>query len=92
MSREAHVRFCESAGVKLPRATLHVLYRSRGGEHAWGNRVAICAWHHLRGIHRGIIKVSGQAPDDLVWEIGLRRGRPPLLRTHGECYLAAEAS
>ena len=70
----------------------HVLYRSRGGEHAWGNRVAICAWHHLRGIHRGIIKVSGQAPDDLVWEIGVRRGRPPLLRTHGECYLTAEAS
>src|SRR5437667_193721 len=70
----------------------HVPYRSRGGEHAWGNRVAICAWHHLRGIHRGIIKVSGQAPDDLVWEIGVRRGRPPLLRTHGECYLTAEAS
>ena len=70
----------------------HVVYRSRGGEHVWGNRVAICAWHHLRGIHGGIIKVTGRAPDDLVWEIGVRRGRPPLLRTHGECYAVAEVA
>ena len=70
----------------------HVVFRSRGGENSRDNRTAVCAWHHLRGIHRGVVKVSGRAPDDLVWEIGVRRGRPPLLRTHGECYLTAEAS
>jgi len=28
MSREAHVRFCEGVGVRLPRATRHVSSRS----------------------------------------------------------------
>jgi len=65
----------------------HVVYRSEGGSHAWGNRVAICAAHHIHGIHGMRIKVSGVAPHDLTWEIGLRRPRPPLLRTHGDRYL-----
>src|SRR6266481_3839959 len=30
----------------------HVVYRSRGGENTRDNRVAICAAHHLNGIHR----------------------------------------
>jgi len=51
--------------------------------------VAICAAHHLNGIHRFRIRVDGVAPDDLTWEIGLRRGGPPLLRTHGDRYLDA---
>ena len=67
----------------------HVLYRSRGGDNTRDNRVAICAAHHLNGIHRFRIRVSGVAPDDLTWEIGFRRGRPPLLRTHGDRYLDA---
>jgi len=65
----------------------HVVYRSEGGTHAWGNRVAICAAHHIHGIHGMRIKVSGVAPHDLTWEIGLRRPRPPLFRTHGDRYL-----
>lgn len=69
----------------------HVVYRSRGGSNHWDNRVAICAAHHLQGIHRMRLKVTGQAPDDLTWEIGWRRGRPPLLRTHGDRYLDAGA-
>ena len=65
----------------------HVIYRSPGGDNARDNRVAICAAHHLNGIHRLRIRVSGVAPHDLTWEIGFRRGRPPLLRTHGDRYL-----
>ena len=65
----------------------HVLYRSRGGENTRDNRVAICAAHHLNGIHRFRIRVAGVAPHDLTWEIGFRQGRPPLLRTHGDRYL-----
>jgi hypothetical protein len=70
----------------------HVVYRSRGGDHRRENRVAICAAHHLQGIHRMRLRVTGQAPDDLTWEIGWRRGRPPLLRTHGDRYLDAGAA
>ena len=65
----------------------HVLYRSRGGDNARDNRIAICAAHHLRGIHHLRIRVNGIAPHDLTWEIGVRRGRPPLLRTHGDRYV-----
>jgi hypothetical protein len=65
----------------------HVIYRSRGGDNSRDNRVAICAAHHLQGIHRFRIRVSGHAPDDLTWEIGVEPGHPPLLRTHGDRYL-----
>jgi hypothetical protein len=65
----------------------HVVYRSRGGDHAWTNRVTICAAHHLHGIHGFRVRVQGVAPDDLTWEIGLRDPLPPLLRTHGDRYL-----
>ena len=67
----------------------HVLYRSRGGDNARNNRVAICAAHHLNGIHRFRIRVTGVAPHDLTWTIGIRRGRPPLMVTHGDRYLEA---
>jgi hypothetical protein len=65
----------------------HVIYRSRGGDNARDNRVAICAAHHLNGIHKFRIRVAGVAPHDLTWEIGFRSGKPPLLRTHGDRYL-----
>jgi hypothetical protein len=67
----------------------HVLYRSRGGDNARDNRVAICAAHHLNGIHRFRIRVSGVAPHDLTWQLGVRVGRLPLMVTHGDRYLEA---
>ena len=70
----------------------HVLYRSRGGDHARNNRVAICAAHHLNGIHRFRIRVEGVAPHDLMWQLGVRRGRPPLMVTHGDRYLQVPLS
>jgi hypothetical protein len=50
----------------------HIHPRSRGGGHEPGNLVALCACHHLRGIHGGYIRVRGHAPDGLVWEVGPR--------------------
>jgi hypothetical protein len=70
----------------------HVVYRSRGGNNRQENRVAICAAHHLHGIHGMRLRVTGAAPDGLTWEIGWRRGRPPLFRTHGDRYLDADAA
>jgi hypothetical protein len=62
----------------------HILFRSRGGDGARDNRVAVCAWHHLRGLHAGTVRASGRAPAGIVWEIGWTPSRPPLLRLQGE--------
>ena len=80
---------CSSCTARSSLHDHHVVYRSRGGENARDNRVAICAAHHLRGIHGFHIKVDGVAPHDLTWQIGLRTARPPLFRTHGDRYLDA---
>jgi hypothetical protein len=68
----------------------HILFRSRGGDHRPDNRVTVCAAHHLRGIHRGWIRARGKAPDAIVWDLGVRPGRPPLLRLQGERYLEVD--
>ena len=48
----------------------HVLFSSHGGSDDPENRTALCACHHLRGIHGGYIRVWGVAPDHLTWELG----------------------
>jgi len=47
----------------------HVFYRSHGGPDDPSNLAALCAVHHLRGVHGGWIRVTGKAPDQLRWEI-----------------------
>ncbi len=47
----------------------HVIRRSHGGGEGAENLTALCAPHHLRGIHGGRLRVSGTAPDHLVWEL-----------------------
>ena len=59
---------------------------SRGGGNGRANRITLCAWHHLRGIHAGRVRAEGEAPDAITWEIGVRAGRRPLLRLAGERY------
>jgi hypothetical protein len=51
----------------------HIKSRSHGGTDDEWNLVSLCAAHHLHGIHGGRIRVTGRAPDALVWEFGLRR-------------------
>jgi hypothetical protein len=47
----------------------HVEYRSRGGSDDLDNQVALCAFHHLRCVHGGYLRVSGKAPDGLTWHL-----------------------
>jgi hypothetical protein len=56
----------------------HIVYRSQGGSDALWNRTTLCAWHHLRGVHGGLLRITGRAPGELRFEMGLRRGRRPL--------------
>ncbi len=64
----------------------HIRFRSRGGTNARWNRVALCAWHHLRGIHLGIVEASGKAPQDVHWSLGMKSGTP-FLRLVGDFYV-----
>jgi hypothetical protein len=65
----------------------HLLFRSRGGGNARDNRITVCAWHHLRGIHQGRVRAWGRAPDDITWELGVRPGCEPLLTLRGDEYV-----
>jgi hypothetical protein len=58
----------------------HIEFRSQGGGDEDSNQTTLCAFHHLRGVHAGVIALRGQAPDALVFELGCRPGRPPLAR------------
>jgi len=58
----------------------HVRFRSVGGGDDLANRTTLCAYHHLRGVHAGRIRVIGSAPEALRFELGLRNGQAPLLR------------
>ena len=62
----------------------HIRYRSRGGGNERENRIAICASHHLHGIHRGAIRAQGTAPRPIYWQLGVRPGLPPLLSYIGD--------
>ncbi len=66
----------------------HVVFRSAGGSDELANRTTLCAWHHLRGVHAGLMRCLGEAPDTLVFELGVRPGRPPLVRYSAERRLA----
>jgi hypothetical protein len=57
----------------------HVVFRSRGGSDELSNRTTLCAWHHLRAVHRGLVRCTGTAPHSLRFELGLRPSAPPLL-------------
>src|SRR5439155_20197127 len=65
----------------------HLLFRSCGGGNARDNRITVCAWHHLRGIHQGRVRAWGTAPDAVTWELGTRPGQPPLLTLQGDRYM-----
>jgi hypothetical protein len=71
--------FCQVPGCSRAAAHAHhVLFRSLGGEDVEENLVALCAAHHLHGVHLGWVRVFGKAPDRLTWHLGVRFGAPPL--------------
>jgi len=57
----------------------HIVFRSAGGGNDPANRTTLCAGHHLRGIHKGIVRCTGTAPDGLRFEFGVRSVGPPLV-------------
>jgi hypothetical protein len=57
----------------------HIRFRSAQGSDAMENRITLCAFHHLRGVHAGLLRCVGRAPDGLRWEMGIRPGVTPLL-------------
>jgi hypothetical protein len=57
----------------------HIRFRSAQGGDEPQNRVTLCAFHHLRGVHAGLLRCVGKAPDGLRWEMGLRPGVSPRL-------------
>ncbi len=67
--------------------THHIRFRSLGGTDDEWNLIAVCGEHHREFIHTGRIHVTGHAPDALIWELGCRPGRMPLLRLRGDVYL-----
>jgi hypothetical protein len=67
----------------------HIVFKSQLGGNERDNRITVCAWHHLRGIHAGTFKVAGRVSKGLVWEVGVRAGRPPLMRCAGDAYIDA---
>jgi hypothetical protein len=56
----------------------HVVYRAQGGGNEGDNLVTLCAYHHLRGVHGGRLRIRGRAPHALRFELGLRGGHAPL--------------
>jgi hypothetical protein len=53
----------------------HIVYRSAGGSNDLANRTTLCAWHHLRGVHAGLVRCAGRAPDGLRFDMPLGRYR-----------------
>jgi hypothetical protein len=49
----------------------HVLFRSAGGSEDGQNLTTLCAAHHQRCVRGGVIRISGRAPDALVFEMPL---------------------
>jgi hypothetical protein len=78
MTRSREVRERDGGHCQVPgcsRAATHahhVDFRSHGGGDEPENLVGLCAFHHLRCIHGGWLRVVGRAPDALTWFL---RGR-----------------
>jgi hypothetical protein len=69
----------------------HIIPRAEGGPDDPSNLLPLCAAHHLRLIHEGLVRCSGRAPDGVVWEMGLEAGREPYLVFLGETRIAGPA-
>jgi hypothetical protein len=39
------------------------------------NLTTLCAFHHQRGVHAGVLRIAGRAPAGLVFELPLGRFR-----------------
>lgn len=68
----------------------HLRFLSRLGSNHLDNRTTVCAAHHLHGLHGDVrVRATGAAPSAVLWELGCRPGREPLMRLLGDRYLVA---
>jgi hypothetical protein len=73
--RERDLGYCQVPGCsRAADQTHHVVTRAQGGGDECWNLVGLCVAHHLVGVHKGYIRVSGEAPDGLKWEGIVRPG------------------
>lgn len=72
----------------------HITFRSRGGLNTHDNRTAVCAAHHLHGLHDGTIRATGTAPSAIEWQLGVRREAPSFATYVGDrrCPTAASGA
>jgi len=56
----------------------HIRFRSAGGSDALENQTTLCAWHHLRGVHAGLVSCRGRSPGELRFALGVRKRHRPL--------------
>ncbi len=47
----------------------HIELRSARGSDDDANLITLCAFHHLRGVHGGLLRITGKAPDELRFEL-----------------------
>jgi hypothetical protein len=53
----------------------HIRFRSAGGADAPENLTTLCAAHHQRHVHAGVVRIRGRAPHALEFELPLGRYR-----------------
>jgi len=51
----------------------HIDFLAAGGADESWNRITLCARHHLRGVHAGVVRIRGRAPSGLVFALGVER-------------------
>lgn len=61
----------------------HIVFRSAGGSDDAANLTTLCAAHHQRGVHGGRIRITGQAPARLVFDLPTGRYRAGDVRLGG---------
>jgi len=48
----------------------HIIFRSNGGSDDDHNLVTLCHQHHHHAVHRHTMRLTGEAPHNLTWEMG----------------------
>ncbi len=56
----------------------HISFRAAGGSNEIENRLTLCVFHHLRGVHAGLLRITGRAPDRLRFAFAMRPDASPV--------------
>ena len=74
-----HGGFCAVPGCSgEARHVHHITFRSQGGSDESWAKTPLCVPHHLHGIHRGYLTLTGKAGSWLIWRFGTAGEAVPL--------------